>query len=89
MADRLLRISEVADRLGYDRSHTYALIRQGRFPVPVIRNLGEMRVSERELLKWLEQAGEVPKPPARPAVEPRRRRAPAVASGDTVVPFPG
>ncbi len=76
MADRLLRIPEVAERLGLDRSHTYALIRSGRFPVPIIRDLGDMRVSERALDQWMSDGGRAPAlaPAVSSGVRPRRRR---------------
>lgn len=90
MADRLLSIAQVAERVGVDRSHMYALIRQGRFPVPVVRSLGSMKVSERELERWMVEAGEVIAPPA-PAVSPprqRRRQAQPRAEGDLRMPNP-
>ncbi len=87
--DRLLRIPEVAECLGYERSHCYALIRQGKLPVPVIRGLGDMRVSERALNDWMRSAGEVPRPVEESVPEPRRRRAQVSPAGDTIIPFPG
>jgi excisionase family DNA binding protein len=89
MGDRLLRIPEVADRLGLTRSHVYTLIREGRFPVPVHRVAG-LRVSERALEEWMAHGGEVARPaPVERAAVSRRRRAVTVPTGDTVVPFPG
>jgi excisionase family DNA binding protein len=90
MADRFLSIAQVAEKLGIDRSHMYALIRQGRFPVPVVKALGSMKVSERELERWMVDAGQVVGPPA-PQVSPprqRRRRQPPVARVETELRMP-
>lgn len=80
MADRYLRISEVAEALGLDRSHVYALIRQGKFPIPVIRSLGHMRVSERALDKWGEENGVIVTPRPKVAAPRRHRRQAAAAT---------
>lgn len=72
--DRFLSIAQVADKLGLDRSHTYALIREGRFPVPVVKTLGHMKVSERELERWMADAGQLPAAPVPQVSAPRRRR---------------
>jgi excisionase family DNA binding protein len=79
VADRLLPIAEVARRLGYDRSHTYALLREGTLDLPVARigARGHMRVSERALDAWIAKLPHSAPAPAAPAPAPvggRRRR---------------
>lgn len=88
MPDRLLKVPEIADRLGVCRWTVYQRIREGRFPVRVIREFGGMRVSERALDEWIGSAGEVPQGPEPRVSEPRRRRVRSAPSGDVIVPFP-
>lgn len=51
----LIRLKNVLSKTGLSRSHTYALIGQGRFPKPV--KLSEKSVAwvESEIDYWIEQ----------------------------------
>lgn len=51
---KLLRLSEVRDRVPYSRSTIYQLIAQGKFPKPI--SIGERAVAwlESEIDEWIE-----------------------------------
>ena len=54
--DRLLRMSEVADRLQIGESTAYQLAREGK--LPVVRFGRAVRVEETSLQRWLQESVE-------------------------------
>lgn len=59
-APLLVGIGEAGATLGISRTTTYKMLREGRFPVPVIRLGGRFRVSKRALERFIE-SGEEPR----------------------------
>lgn len=51
--DRLITVPEAAQRLRVHRDTAYAMIREGRFPVPVLEVSGKKRVSLRALVEFM------------------------------------
>lgn len=68
---RLLRINDVADRLGLSRSHVWRMVKDGRFPKP--RRLSSRAIAwpESDVSAWI---GDRPVFDAPPAPKPRVRR---------------
>jgi excisionase family DNA binding protein len=58
-APRLLRVREVAQRLGVDPSTVYRLVQRGSLPALQIGGRGHtVRIDERELEAWLYDEGD-------------------------------
>lgn len=55
MNDKLLRVPEVADRLGVTPSRLYDLVRTGA--LPVVRIGRQLRVHPKQLEEWLAGGG--------------------------------
>jgi excisionase family DNA binding protein len=57
--DRLLKMAEVTQMIGYSEQHVRALVKRGQ--IPGFKLQGRWRFHEREILEWIEaaQKGEV------------------------------
>lgn len=55
MAKRLLRVSEISERLGITNQRTWELIRRGM--LPAVRIGRQVRVDEDALEEWIRQGG--------------------------------
>ena len=51
MGDRLLKVAEVGQLLGYSRATVYRLIGEGR--LPIVRVAGTIRFRYQSILKWM------------------------------------
>jgi prophage regulatory protein len=54
LSDKLLRISDVSERLRISKSTIYKWVKDGRFPEPIILGDGASRWVEGEINEWLE-----------------------------------
>jgi prophage regulatory protein len=50
--ERLIRLQEVLEMTGWSRSHIYALVAAGRFPVPLKLGLRAVAWRESEIAQW-------------------------------------
>uniref|UniRef100_A0AAU1ZUT6 Helix-turn-helix domain-containing protein n=1 Tax=Streptomyces sp. NBC_00093 TaxID=2975649 RepID=A0AAU1ZUT6_9ACTN len=53
----LISLPQAARALNISRTTAFALGAQGRFPVPVVRALGQQRVRTADLVRYLEADG--------------------------------
>ena len=51
--DRLLRLSQVLDMVGFGKTYVYAMINSGNFPAPCKPGGTASRWSETEVLTWV------------------------------------
>ena len=65
--DRLLRVAEVAQILGYSRATVYRLIGEGR--LPIVRISGTIRFRYQSILKWMADHETLPTDSTRTNVE--------------------
>jgi prophage regulatory protein len=56
--DRLMKLSEVMQRVGIGRTMVYRKIKQGNFPPPYKLSPFASRWSEREVTEWIERVKE-------------------------------
>lgn len=62
--DRLIRLAEVIDMVGWGRSMIYRKIRTGEFPAPYKPGGFSSRWSEREICEWLDHVKQTLPPPS-------------------------
>lgn len=54
-SDKLLRISEVSERLGVSKAAIYKWVKDNRFPKPIILGESSSRWFEKEIDQWLKE----------------------------------
>lgn len=51
--DRLIRLPEVMETIGFRRTHIYEMVKTGQFPAPFKPSGSASRWSENEVLTWV------------------------------------